>query len=160
ELSHIRHRDNLMATLHMLVETVFWFHPLVWWLSNRLVDEREKACDEDVLRWGGAPTAYAEGILKVCEFCLESSFIGAAGVTGSDLKKRIEKIMRNRTILKLSVTRLALIAVVAVLALVSPIAIGMVKPPGDKAPPTASDKNAVEFSNTSETAAAPQPANA
>jgi len=38
ELSHVRHRDNLTATLHMLVQTIFWFHPLVWWLGVRLVD--------------------------------------------------------------------------------------------------------------------------
>jgi beta-lactamase regulating signal transducer with metallopeptidase domain len=49
ELSHMRRRDNLTAALHMLVESVFWFHPLVWWLEARLVEERERACDEAVL---------------------------------------------------------------------------------------------------------------
>ena len=33
ELCHIRRRDNLAATLHMMVEAIFWFHPLVWWLG-------------------------------------------------------------------------------------------------------------------------------
>jgi bla regulator protein BlaR1 len=28
ELCHVRHRDNLLACLHMIVETIFWFHPL------------------------------------------------------------------------------------------------------------------------------------
>jgi len=49
ELCHIRSRDNLTAALHMLVEAVFWFHPLVWWIGARLVDERERACDEEVV---------------------------------------------------------------------------------------------------------------
>jgi hypothetical protein len=29
------------AALHMLVEALFWFHPLVWWLEGRLIEERE-----------------------------------------------------------------------------------------------------------------------
>jgi len=33
ELHHVRYRDNLTAALHMCVETVFWFHPLVWWIG-------------------------------------------------------------------------------------------------------------------------------
>src|SRR6185312_6052888 len=52
ELSHLRRRDNLAAVLHMLVESLFWFHPLVWWMGARLIDERERACDEDVLALG------------------------------------------------------------------------------------------------------------
>ena len=52
EVSHVRRRDNLAAALHMIVEALFWFHPLVWWLGTRLVDESERACDEEVLRLG------------------------------------------------------------------------------------------------------------
>ena len=72
EVCHIRRGDNLAAALHMLVEAIFWFHPLVWWLGARLVDERENACDEEVLRLGSEPQVYAESILKTCRFCLES----------------------------------------------------------------------------------------
>jgi bla regulator protein BlaR1 len=67
-----RRRDNLAAALHMLVEAAFWFHPLVWWIGTRLVDERERASDEEVVRLGSEPQAYAEGIRRVCEFCLQS----------------------------------------------------------------------------------------
>ena len=65
ELCHVRHRDNLMAAIHMFVETAFWFHPLVWWIGKRMVEEREHACDEEALRLGSEPRAYAEGILNV-----------------------------------------------------------------------------------------------
>jgi bla regulator protein BlaR1 len=50
EMCHVRRRDNLTYALHMVVETLFWFHPLVWWMGERLVDERERACDEAVVR--------------------------------------------------------------------------------------------------------------
>ena len=75
----------------MVVQAIFWFHPLVWWIGARLVDERERACDEDVIRLGSEPEVYAESILKTCEFYVESPLACVAGVTGSDLKKRIEQ---------------------------------------------------------------------
>ena len=51
----------------MVVQALFWFHPLVWWVGARLIDERERACDEDVIRLGSEPQVYAESILKTCE---------------------------------------------------------------------------------------------
>ena len=96
ELCHVRRRDNLAAAVHMLVEALFWFHPLVWWIETRLVAERERACDEEVLRAARDPEDYAEGILKICSLCLESPLACVSGVTGADLKKRIEAIMANR----------------------------------------------------------------
>ena len=36
ELAHVRRHDNLWASLHMVVEAVYWFHPLVWWIGARL----------------------------------------------------------------------------------------------------------------------------
>jgi len=41
---HVHRRDNLAAAVHMVVEAIFWFHPLVRWLGARLVDEGENAC--------------------------------------------------------------------------------------------------------------------
>ena len=49
EMSHVRRRDNLTGAIHMLVEAIFWFHPMVWWIEARLIEERERACDEEVL---------------------------------------------------------------------------------------------------------------
>src|SRR5262249_8720314 len=60
ELCHVRRRDNLLAAVHMVVETAFWFHPLVWWIERRLLEERERACDEEVLQQGGEPEIYAQ----------------------------------------------------------------------------------------------------
>jgi bla regulator protein BlaR1 len=125
ELSHVRRHDNLTAALHMVIESVFWFHPLVWWIGMRLVDERERACDEQVLRWGGVSHQYAEGILKVCEYCLESPLVCAAGITGASLKKRIEDIARDRVGRQLGVGRMALLGAAAILAVGGPIALGV-----------------------------------
>jgi uncharacterized protein (TIGR03435 family) len=95
ERCHVRWRDNLVAAIHMAVETVFWFHPLVWWIETRLVDERERACDEAVLRSGSRPQDYAEAILEVCRQSVGVRPVCVTGVSGSNLRKRVEAIMRN-----------------------------------------------------------------
>lgn len=85
ELAHIRRRDYLVNLLHILVETLLFYHPAVWWLSRRIRHEREcvadalaaraieaprtlalalaeldrlRAEDERALRTDGAPTAF------------------------------------------------------------------------------------------------------
>ncbi|HYI98050.1 MAG TPA: M56 and DUF3738 domain-containing protein [Bryobacteraceae bacterium] len=126
EMCHIRRRDNLAAALHMLVEAIFWFHPPVWWIGSRLIDERERACDEEVLRSGNEPQVYAEGILNVCKFYLESPLPCASGVTGSDLKKRIEAIMTNRIAHRLTAARKVLLASAAIASLAGPLVFGII----------------------------------
>lgn len=101
ERCHLRRRDNLTAALHMLVEALFWFYPPVWWIGARLIEERERDCDEQVLQEGHAPRSYAEGILRICEHYLASRLPCASGVSGSDLRKRVEQIVRNAPILQL-----------------------------------------------------------
>jgi bla regulator protein BlaR1 len=125
EMWHVRRRDNLAAAIHMVVEAIFWFHPLVWWLGARLVEERERACDEEVLEFGSARQVYAESILKTCEFCLESPLACVSGVTGADLKKRIVHIMTQRVACKLSFSRKLILGVVGLAAIVAPIAFGL-----------------------------------
>ncbi len=128
ELCHLRRRDNLAAAVHMLVESVFWFHPLVWWMGARLIDERERACDEEVLALGSEPQSYAEGILKVCEFYLETPLVCVAGITGSNLKKRIEAIMIHRSTRKLEMGKKLLLAAIATAALIGPVVFGLFHP--------------------------------
>lgn len=125
ELVHVRRRDNLAAAFHMAVEAIFWFHPLVWWLGTRLVDERERACDEQVLELGSERQVYAESILKVCEFCVGSPLACVAGVTGADLKKRMVHIMSEQVARKLDFTRKLLLSVVAVAVIAAPIVFGL-----------------------------------
>jgi uncharacterized protein (TIGR03435 family) len=125
ELWHVRRHDNFAAAVHMLVEALFWFHPLVWWLGTRLVDERERACDEEVLQSGSERHVYAESILKVCEFCVGSPLACVSGVTGSDLKKRMVHIMSEQVVSKLNFSKKVLLGAAGALALAAPIVIGL-----------------------------------
>jgi uncharacterized protein (TIGR03435 family) len=127
ELCHVRRRDNLAAAIHMSVEAIFWFYPLVWWIGSRLVDERERACDEEVLRGGNAPAVYAESILKTYQFYIESPLACLSGITGSDLKKRIVRIMTQRLAERLTLARKALLGCVAAAVIAGPVLFGLSK---------------------------------
>jgi bla regulator protein BlaR1 len=125
EVWHVRRHDNLSATLHMLVEAIFWFHPLVWWLGTRLMQERERACDEEVVALGNSRRVYAESILKVCEFCLSSPLVCVSGVTGADLKRRMVHIMSDRILHQFNFASKLLLTAAASLAIALPITFGM-----------------------------------
>ena len=129
ELCHVRRRDNLTASIHLVVETIFWFFPLVWWMRARLVEEREQACDEEVLRLGSEPEVYAEGILNVCKSYLQSPLYCVSGVSGADLKKRIQTILTARVAGDLSFVKRAALAVAGLAALGLPILVGIVSAP-------------------------------
>jgi len=92
ELEHIERRDNLKANLHRLVETLFWFHPAVWWIGRQMLEERERACDEAVLESGHDRADYAGGILEVCRHCRTRSPVFASAASG-DLTRRVRYIL-------------------------------------------------------------------
>src|SRR6266576_3587722 len=125
EVWHVRRRDNLAAAIHMAVEAIFWFHPVVWWLGARLVEERERACDEGVLELGSERHIYAESILMVCEFCVESPLACVSGVTGADLKKRVVRITTESVARKLDFSRKLLLSALGLIAVGSPVVFGL-----------------------------------
>jgi bla regulator protein blaR1 len=126
ELLHVLRRDNRAALVHMVVQSLFWFHPLIWWMGNRLVQERERACDEEVLLRGGDRRIYAESILRVCEFCVASPLASVSGVTGADLKERIARILSGQIVPKLNFGRKILLWSVGGAVIAFPIWFGLV----------------------------------
>jgi len=125
EVIHVRRRDNLWALVHLCAQAAFWFHPAVWWIGARLVDERERACDEGVLDAGSERQSYAESILKTCRLFIESPSPCVSGVTGANLKKRIEHIMTNDIRSGLGLWKKGLLAAAASAALAVPFIIGV-----------------------------------
>jgi bla regulator protein BlaR1 len=125
EVWHVRRRDNLFAATHMLVEAIFWFHPAIWYLGTRLVEEREFACDEEVLELGSERQIYAESILKICEFCVGSPLACVSGVTGADLKRRIVRIMTSGAVRKLDFGKKFLLGAAGFAALAVPVVFGL-----------------------------------
>ncbi|HEY6457882.1 MAG TPA: M56 family metallopeptidase [Steroidobacteraceae bacterium] len=147
ELCHWRRRDNLTAAIHTLVETLVWFHPLVWWLGARMVAERERACDEAVIQSGNDRHTYAEGILQVCRLYVATA-LWSAGVSGGVLRKRIEEIMQNPVLVRLSLVKKTVLAVAAGLVIVAPIGAGLWGSPGIARAGEPNARPVVQYINT------------
>jgi bla regulator protein blaR1 len=139
ELVHARRFDNLTAALHMLVEAVFWFHPLVWWMERRLIEDREHACDEAVLELGNDRHTYAESILTTCKFCVGLPLPCASGVTGADLRRRMIYIMTQPVVRKLDLRKRMLLGLAAVVAVAAPFLFGWATRTGQPDAPQTAD---------------------
>jgi len=97
EREHIARHDNLKAHSHRLVEALFWFHPLVWFIGRQLCEERERACDEAVIASGHDPADYAAAILAVCRHCAGVHSKHAVAALAGDLTQRIRQILDGRS---------------------------------------------------------------
>ncbi|HUQ08922.1 MAG TPA: M56 family metallopeptidase [Steroidobacteraceae bacterium] len=143
ELCHVRRHDNLTASFHMLVEALFWFHPLVWWIGARLIEERERACDEAVVHSGNDPHVYAAGILEVCRSYVASDLACVSGVSGADLKTRLEGIMQINALKELNGAKRFTLGVLALAVVAAPVFFGLTKIARAEAPPAPHAVNAI-----------------
>ncbi len=67
ELAHLRRWDDWTNLAQKIVKAVFFFHPAVWWIENRLTLEREMACDDVVLAQTASPRAYVSSLISFAE---------------------------------------------------------------------------------------------
>lgn len=67
ELAHIRRADYLWNLVQTLVETLFFFHPAMWYISRRVREEREFCCDDAVLARCADPAVYASALVRLEE---------------------------------------------------------------------------------------------
>ncbi len=66
ELSHVLRFDAAVNILQMIAQTIFWFHPFVWWANRRIRAEREKCCDEMAIASLGAEARdYSSAIVEI-----------------------------------------------------------------------------------------------
>jgi beta-lactamase regulating signal transducer with metallopeptidase domain/tetratricopeptide (TPR) repeat protein len=90
ELAHLRRLDNLINILQRVVESLLFFHPVVWWLSGWLRLERELCCDRLVVGRLGQPVAYAEMLVALTG----SSHRGRAAVVAMADRQVLIRIRR------------------------------------------------------------------
>ncbi|MCC6699438.1 MAG: tetratricopeptide repeat protein [Candidatus Hydrogenedentes bacterium] len=70
EMGHIKRGDLWMNLLQIAVQTVYFFHPLVWYVNWRIRQVREEVCDDlAVLHLGGERKRYGTSLLRVIEEC-------------------------------------------------------------------------------------------
>ena len=67
ELAHVRRADFFWNLVQTVVETLFFFHPAVWWISGRVRHERELCCDDLALKICPNPVVYASALFHLEE---------------------------------------------------------------------------------------------
>ena len=65
ELAHVRRADFFWNLLQTVAETLFFFHPAVWWLAGRIRHERELCCDDLALTVCPNPVVYANALFQL-----------------------------------------------------------------------------------------------
>lgn len=131
ELAHVRRRDNLTAAVVRVVTSVFWFHPLLWWMERKMLTEREAACDHLAIASGSGPREYAAGVLAVCRMALAGHFSprqpAGAYASGPVLKQRMEQIMSIKAVSPSPLVVRLIPAVLAVLLITIPVTSGLLR---------------------------------
>ena len=91
ELAHVRRHDFVVNLLQTMVETLFFYHPAVWWLSSRIRIEREHCCDDLVVTVLENHAEYGRALVAVEELRGQTSVLTLAASDGS-LLSRIRRI--------------------------------------------------------------------
>jgi beta-lactamase regulating signal transducer with metallopeptidase domain len=118
ELAHIRRHDFLINLLQMLVETLFFYHPAVWWTSKRIRVERELCCDDIAVEACGDAIGYAQALTAVARLQISRPGL-ALGATGGPFVQRIQRLLgvatTRRPIYPVWVIAASLVMIVAVM---------------------------------------------
>lgn len=77
ELAHVRRYDFLVNLIQTLTETLFFYHPAIWWLSHRIRMERENCCDDLVVVALGDKVEYGRALLAIESHRSSTLAIGA-----------------------------------------------------------------------------------
>lgn len=92
ELAHIRRYDYLVNLIQMLIETLFFYHPAVWWISRRIREERELCCDDIAVRTCGDAVCYARALTALEKMRTPDRSL-ALGAKDGPLRYRIERLL-------------------------------------------------------------------
>ena len=120
EFAHIRRYDLWMNLLQRVIESLLFFHPVIWFLSRRLGAEREICCDDLVVRAGHEAMNYAGALLRMAELCAIPRYQHAAaqratGRSMSLLEHRIGRLINAQREPRLQLTRLGVLTLILTL---------------------------------------------
>jgi bla regulator protein BlaR1 len=93
ELAHIRRNDYLANMLQSFLEVVFFFHPAIWWLSDRVRAEREHCCDDIALSVCGDKMSLAHALVKVAEWQTAPKLAMAFASKKPLLLQRVQRVL-------------------------------------------------------------------
>lgn len=97
ELNHYKQRDIFWKPVMVVLCCVYWFMPLIWYVSRQMQKWSEASCDHRCYRDGYSLTYYFESILRMGEKAVSlAAFAPTWGATANELKWRINCMKKNR----------------------------------------------------------------
>jgi beta-lactamase regulating signal transducer with metallopeptidase domain len=152
ELAHVRRLDNLVNLLQRIVESLLFFHPMVWIVSGWVRREREHCCDALVVVRTRQPQVYAEMLVTLAETSSQCPLRSSLLVHPQAVSLMAERplVARIRHILKkeeqsMQVSRKAVgLVLLGVLAIAVTIGSNYSLPTRAEDAPTAGDKQVAE----------------
>jgi HEAT repeat protein/beta-lactamase regulating signal transducer with metallopeptidase domain len=93
ELAHIRRFDYLVNFVQVVIETLFFYHPAVWWVSKKIREEREDCCDDIAVSLCGDAVAYARALVEMEQLRYNQLALAA---NGGVLMNRIHRLIGIR----------------------------------------------------------------
>ena len=118
ELAHYQRRDNWTALISVAAQSMYWFHPLVWWLTVQAEQQRELACDDRVLLRGAASSEYAALLVDIARQHSSPVSLGCAMVHNTNhLKGRLMHILHFRKSQSSLTSRLAVASALSIMLL-------------------------------------------
>jgi beta-lactamase regulating signal transducer with metallopeptidase domain len=91
ELGHVKRFDVAVNFVQVIAETVFFFHPAVWWLNKRIRADREDCCDDVAIAACGRTVSYARA-LATMEGWRDTPELAMAA-TGSSVSTRVARLL-------------------------------------------------------------------
>jgi beta-lactamase regulating signal transducer with metallopeptidase domain len=91
ELGHVKRFDVAVNFVQVIAETVFFFHPAVWWLNRRIRADREDCCDDIAVNAAGGRLGYAKALATMATWRDTPRFAMAA--TGGPLAARVSRLL-------------------------------------------------------------------
>jgi uncharacterized protein involved in exopolysaccharide biosynthesis len=92
ELAHVRRFDYVVNIFQCLIETLMFYHPVVWWISRCVREEREHCCDDVVLKVCGNRIAYARALATLEGLRAEMPQLAFAA-SGGSLLNRVRRLL-------------------------------------------------------------------
>ncbi len=91
ELAHVRRHDYLVNVLQGIAESLLFYHPAVWWISNQIRAEREHCCDDLAVAASGDVLVYARALAEL-ESMRPARFKAALSASDGSLLRRIRRL--------------------------------------------------------------------
>lgn len=117
EVAHIKRADFILNIFYNIIETIFYYHPAIWWISEQIEHERESACDDLAIKLTGNKINYLNTLYTLKNNSIKSRL--AMNILGgrSSFEKRFNRQLttpekNTKTMEKISIISFLLLALI------------------------------------------------